>query len=146
MTLLVDDPYSKNLEIHYEAAPNRLVVLGTDGQVAFCSGQGPFQYDPGEALKKALQRVVVDVAVVADSREGSKVSSWRDSFPGRCAVGAKERSGGGGSSWPPSSDNLKHKHETTKSSTPALRRVSKLLRGFMNPTQKWQVHAPIMPS
>jgi len=42
--LLIDDPATNAVDIAYEAPPERLVVVDPQGKVAFCSGQGPFQY------------------------------------------------------------------------------------------------------
>lgn len=41
--IVVDDPVTEELNIKYEAAPEKLVYIA-NGKVLFASGQGPFQY------------------------------------------------------------------------------------------------------
>lgn len=44
--LLLDDPATEAIKDAYEALPERLVVVDAPSMtVAYCSGQGPFQYD-----------------------------------------------------------------------------------------------------
>mmetsp|Transcript_28960 Transcript_28960/g.63379 ORF Transcript_28960/g.63379 Transcript_28960/m.63379 type:complete len:122 (-) Transcript_28960:440-805(-) len=43
--MLVDDPSTDALFNAYEAGPERIVILDRSLEVAYMSGQGPFQYD-----------------------------------------------------------------------------------------------------
>lgn len=53
--LYVDDPGTNLVDIAYEAPPERLVAVDEQDKVAFCSGQGPFQYS-----LKALEAFLLD--------------------------------------------------------------------------------------
>jgi len=45
---LVDDPTTNELDLAYEAPPERFVVIDDQMKVAFASGQGPMQYSQHE--------------------------------------------------------------------------------------------------
>ena len=57
VTLLVDDPNTNALDVAYEAAPTRLVLLDDGNRVAHCTGQAPLQYD--------LKKFAEDMAYIA---------------------------------------------------------------------------------
>lgn len=56
MPALVDD-LDDSVNLAYEAWPDRLYLIGTDGRVAYRGAPGPFGFDPG-ALEAAIERTL----------------------------------------------------------------------------------------
>ena len=57
MPTLVDE-IDDGVAVAYQAAPDRLYLVGRDGKIAYAGGRGPFGFSPKEletAIKKILQ-------------------------------------------------------------------------------------------